>query len=150
MLIKLDNHKTVSIKAENGGRSLAHLLRDAGMPLDLRCSEKGTCGKCEVVLESGSFMIEKNQIDVLPGHPITAKACRSSALKDDCVIMVPAKAMAAGGVQSSHQYKVKALAINSSVRGLSAAIDIGTTTVAVSLVDSERGRIIGSASNYNR
>ncbi len=150
MLVKLENHKTVSIKAENGGKSLAHLLRDAGMPLDLRCSEKGTCGKCEVMLESGSFLIEKNQIDVLPGHPIIAKACRSAALKDDCVIMVPAKAMAAGGIQSSHQYKVKALAINSSVRGLSAAIDIGTTTVAVSLVDSERGRIIGSASNYNR
>ena len=95
MLVKLENHKTVSIKAENGGKSLAHLLRDAGMPLDLRCSEKGTCGKCEVVLESGSFLIEKNQIDVLPGHPIIAKACRSAALKDDCVIMVPAKAMAA-------------------------------------------------------
>jgi len=150
MLIKLENHKTVSIKAENGGKSLAHLLRDAGMPLDLRCSEKGTCGKCEVVLESGSFRIEKTPIDVLPGHPIVAKACRSAALKDDCVIMVPSKAMAAGGIQSSHQYKVKALAINSSVRGLSAAIDIGTTTVAVSLVDSERGKIIGSASNYNR
>lgn len=150
MLIKLENHKTVSIKAENGGKSLAHLLRDAGMPLDLRCSEKGTCGKCEIVLESGTFRMERTPIDVLPGHPIIAKACRTAALKDDCVIMIPSKAMAAGGIQSSHQYKVKALAINSSVRGLSAAIDIGTTTVAVSLVDSERGKIIGSASNYNR
>lgn len=150
MLVKLENHKTLSIKPADSIKSLAHMLRDAGMPLDLRCSERGTCGKCEVVLESGAFMIEKTEISVLPGHPVTAKACRTSALKDDCVIMVPSKALAGGGLQSSHQYKVKALAINSSVRGLSAAIDIGTTTVAVSLVDSERGKIIGSASDYNR
>ena len=150
MLVKLENHKTLSIKPADEVKSLALVLRDAGMPLDLRCSGKGTCGKCELVLESGSFMIEKNEISVLPGHPVIAKACRTSALKDDCVIMVPSKALAGGGIQSSHQYKVKALAINSSIRGLSAAIDIGTTTVAVSLVDSERGKIIGSSSNYNR
>ena len=113
MLVKLENHKTLSIKPADEVNSLARVLRDAGMPLDLRCSGKGTCGKCELVLESGSFMIEKNEISVLPGHPVIAKACRTSALKDDCVIMVPSKALAGGGIQSSHQYKVKALAINS-------------------------------------
>jgi uncharacterized 2Fe-2S/4Fe-4S cluster protein (DUF4445 family) len=151
MLVKLEDLSSFPIENPENFDSLADALREYGLPLDLRCSGEGICGKCEILLEHGKFQVEQENIEIQCGQPQTVKSCRVKALNADGVIFVPAKSLAnTSDVQSSHDYKVKAFRKDAAVSGLAVAIDIGTTTVAVSLVDANHGSVICSASNYNR
>jgi uncharacterized 2Fe-2S/4Fe-4S cluster protein (DUF4445 family) len=150
MLVKLEDLSTITLEQPERFASLADALRESGLFLDLRCSGEGICGKCEILLEHGHFQLENEIINIRSGHPRTVKSCRVKALSQDGVIFVPAKSLVnSAKIQSSHQYKVKAFHADAAMSGLAVAIDIGTTTVAVALLDAMHGEIIGSASNYN-
>jgi uncharacterized 2Fe-2S/4Fe-4S cluster protein (DUF4445 family) len=83
--IKINDHK---------GKLLSELISDAGIPLDLRCSGKGICGRCLVSLNSGTFENPDGVIKVTEGNPEQVKSCTCTSLDGDAEIFVPATSMA--------------------------------------------------------
>lgn len=209
--------------------TVAEMLHEAGISLDLQCSGLGICGKCSVELLSGDFC--------LSGHmkkneelPCPALACQTEICGETAVIAVPDNAIlrATGKIHDDfdicaytlspltrkltlklhsptlakphsdaarleeqirkyswcgnrkiswcHDVLQKAPSVLSASQEitltlsiydgiwkivaieekspaspcLGAAVDIGTTTVAVALLDMETGKILAKASSYNQ
>ena len=107
------------------GESLLELLRRGGFPVSAACGGNGTCGKCKVRLGDGREVL----------------ACRTPA--ENCRVSIEENR---GGVICTES----AAARNVEAReGLGAAVDIGTTTVAVKLFDLRDGRELGVKSAWN-
>ena len=108
------------------GESLLELLRRGGFPISAPCGSNGTCGKCKVRLGDGREVL----------------ACRTPA--EDCRVIIEENS---GGVICTES---AAAARSVQAReGLGAAVDIGTTTVAVKLFDLRDGRELGVKSAWN-
>ncbi len=102
---------------------LSDALFDMGVMVKTPCGGRGTCGKCRVILEGG------------PGEVL---ACRTSITND---LMVRA--------QTDKPFNYSVLPeIKSGVR-IAAAVDIGTTTVKMSLVDITRRTAFEIGSFFN-
>ncbi len=131
-----------------GRVSLADVLRDAGVPFCAPCGGAGVCGGCRVLAsgmmtEPDSF--EKRAIcgaDILRGVRL---ACRAYAVGDAFVRAPEAPvtaADAAGTAETAKNVKKE--------RGrYGVALDIGTTTVASSLVDLLTGERVREAAAFN-
>ncbi len=123
-----------------GAPVLSSVLRESGFPIDLPCGGKGVCSKCRVVAEG-----------VL--SPLTAKereagcrlACQTVLLGDATVTLQGAQAMqniAVSGERPAFSFERK-----HGRYGL--AVDIGTTTLAASLLSLESGQTLAVASKEN-
>ena len=90
MLIKFQHHEmTLSGTGENLGSALA----TAGIPIDLRCSGKGTCNRCKVNLLKGKFSVDGEEIDV-QDSPAIVKSCQTVVLSEDSIIEIPRTSLA--------------------------------------------------------
>ena len=108
------------------GESLLELLRRGGFPVSAACGGNGTRGKCKVRLGDGREVL----------------VCRTPA--EDCRVIIEESS---GGVICTES---AATARSVQAReGLGAAVDIGTTTVAVKLFDLRDGRELGVKSAWN-
>jgi uncharacterized 2Fe-2S/4Fe-4S cluster protein (DUF4445 family) len=90
--------------------TLAEALLDMGIALKTPCGGKGTCGKCRVMVE---------------GTPEKVLACRTRITHDLTVH--------AEQVETDRDMRIPTIELGSRI---SAAVDIGTTTVRISLVDA--------------
>lgn len=108
------------------GESLLELLRRGGFPVNAACGGNGTCGKCKVRLGDGREVL----------------ACRTPA--EDGRVIIEENS---GGVICTES--VAAACSVQAREGLGAAVDIGTTTVAVKLFDLRDGRELGVKSAWN-
>ncbi len=106
-----------------GGTVLWEALLDMGVQVRTPCGGRGTCGRCRVSVE---------------GMPAEVLACRTVMDRDMRVLMGP----------TATQETPAILGIGPQSR-LAAAIDIGTTTVKVSLVDVEKEQAFPAASFLN-
>jgi uncharacterized 2Fe-2S/4Fe-4S cluster protein (DUF4445 family) len=101
--------------------NLLTLLRQHGIPLAAACGGTGKCGKCRVVLDGQSVL-----------------ACRTE-VKNDCTVILPEETdevlLAADGIAVTVDRRP----------GIGAAVDLGTTTVAVRLFDLATGKLLYSA-----
>jgi uncharacterized 2Fe-2S/4Fe-4S cluster protein (DUF4445 family) len=145
-------------RLENGGattETLAERLARAGRPLNTRCGQHGLCAGCTVELVAGVFHERGGRSITAPGE---IKSCRGNvATAPQATIAIPARAVAAHQPQVVTTFKVKVSAAHQpiaavvpGVRDHGLAVDIGTTTVVVALVDLITGRIIAEASAFNR
>ena len=64
---------------------LAEQLRKRGVPLDMRCDGRGTCGRCRIRLLSGQWLENGMPVDA----PAEALACRTRLLSDAGAVEVP-------------------------------------------------------------
>jgi uncharacterized 2Fe-2S/4Fe-4S cluster protein (DUF4445 family) len=141
--------------ARHDGASLAERLADAGRPLNTRCARHGLCAGCAVRLETGKFIGHDGSVTVAPAE---VKSCQGRlAPEGDAVITVPPRSVATHRPQVVTTFKLGVPAADEPlvpvVPGVSdhgLAIDIGTTTVVVSLVDLRSGNIVREASSFNR
>ena len=108
------------------GESLLDLLRRGGFPVSAACGGNGTCGKCKVRLGDGREVL----------------ACCTPA--EDCRVIIEENS---GGVICTES-AATARSVQAG-KGLGAAVDIGTTTVAVKLFDLRDGRELGVKSAWN-
>lgn len=134
------DEKTVSVHA---GCNLIEAAGLAGIILNSVCGQKGICGRCEVVLE--------------PTHR-TVLACQYN-VESDITVVIPygsrfaehkilTEGAGRGGAITPDIYKKYIPAADARpVYGL--AIDIGTTTVVVKLVDMKTGRVIATSAELN-
>lgn len=108
------------------GTNLLDFLRTAGYSVAAPCGGNGKCGKCRVRLGDE-----------------TVCACQT-VLTGDCIVRLEHSDAEIAWNRTTEEHGV-----SGGRAGLGAAIDLGTTTVAVSLFDLANGRRIGALSRWN-
>lgn len=141
------------------GTTLHEAAAEAGVTLPAPCGGLGTCGSCRVIARGGLREPDQTERDAL-GVSIARGfrlACRARV---EGPADVQVEQRASGGalraqvegpapdivVEPPH---ARGLSLTPGVRPLGAAVDIGTTTIAVRLHDLEAGRIVGTAASLN-
>ena len=125
----LENGKKTDLSFASGANLLS-FLRAHGYFVDAPCGGNGTCGKCRVLLRVG----ETNQ---------TVLACQT-VLTQDCAVSLPHRASDLSWNDSAGR-----LTFAPGRTGLGAAIDLGTTTIAVKLYDLTDGSYLGTETAWN-
>lgn len=136
---------------------LTELAADAGLALNTRCAGNGVCGGCAVKLGPGRYQINGECLDVGKDGYQTALACRTLVLSESASVVFPRTSVLEKEVVIDDEFSLPQLAgrwaATGSVTGnsgLGLAVDIGTTTVAVRLIDLMRGEGLARASMYNQ
>ena len=130
--------KTIQV---NSGAPLKDILHEFG--IEFPCGGKGTCGSCKVKLKSGELKIDSIQqqkLDKLKLGKEWRLACYCQAESDitleisqfDNIILAD---------NSTFDFKPQ--------QGFGIAVDLGTTTVVVQLVNLENGHVLDSVSEIN-
>ena len=125
----LENGKKTDLSFAKGENLLA-FLRTHGYFVDAPCGGNGTCGKCKVLLRVG----ETEQ---------TVSACQT-VLTQDCTVTLPRRES-----DLSWNDSAGALRFAPGRTGLGAAIDLGTTTIAVKLYSLTDGSYLGTETAWN-
>ena len=113
------------------GQTLLDVLRQAGLAVSAPCGGNGTCGKCHVTLET-----MEGTTQVL--------ACQTS-VTDDCRIHLE---LESGGRICAQDFVSSEYHLHSR-KGYGAAIDLGTTTIAIRLFDLFSGEEVAQISDWN-
>ena len=144
-IIKSDKGQTLFCSA---GESLLAVLRRGSVFMESPCNGKGTCGKCKIQLLSGAVSpITQEERRHLRAEEL-ADGIRLSCMVqvlDDCELRLLQKErvhrVLTEGALPAFEHEI--------TDGLGIAVDIGTTTVALSLVDRHSGRELAQASAIN-
>ena len=112
------------------GDNLLAFLRTHGYFADAPCGGNGTCGKCRVLLRIG----ETEQ---------AVSACQT-VLTQDCTVALPQRVS-----DLSWNDSAGAAAFAPGRTGLGAAVDLGTTTIAVKLYSLTDGSYLGTETAWN-
>ena len=119
------------IKTEPGV-TLLDVLRSEGFDLAAPCGGLGKCGKCSVALLAPDGRRER------------VLACRTPAeAAGERVVLVPDAA--AGGLIEL----AGSAAASGGLSGLAAAVDLGTTTLAVRIIDRASGEVLSAAGDWS-
>ncbi len=138
------------------GRNLAEYLARAGYPLHADCGGKGTCGKCRVKLEGG-YLYENPECTRLatPDKDGYVLACRVWGCSGG-IISLPEQdgdgLTDFAGLTAQQKTAKAPSGIEPGVApGIAPgiALDIGTTTLALALVDLNTGAVLSTASALN-
>jgi len=125
------------------GTLISDAAKAAGVPLKLPCNGNGRCGRCNVVMSGENGGDQCNLTRVL--------ACQSRIVHDT-EISIPSEEGKIIASADHRRIKIDDLSpvVTSAKRNYGLAVDIGTTTMAVSLVDMNAGIDLYAASGYNR
>ena len=140
-----EGERTIVLSQDAKGLLVAELLRRENLPLNTRCGQRGLCDGC---------LVELSQPD---GSARMVRACELAAdFACDVRLTVPARSLLryAPQVVTSFRTNVSVgrdpLWAEARAGDLGAAIDIGTTTVVVMLVELGEGRILATSAGFNR
>ncbi|MBQ4641065.1 MAG: DUF4445 domain-containing protein [Oscillospiraceae bacterium] len=122
------------------GAPLWKILLDAGYETVRPCGGNGTCGKCTVSL-SGQVSAPNAQEQKARAR----LACQTRILGDATVILPDSKKIS----QIETAVHLEYLTVASSQEGYGAALDIGTTTLAMQLYDLTSGKCLAQATSEN-
>ncbi|MBQ4054528.1 MAG: DUF4445 domain-containing protein [Clostridia bacterium] len=128
------------------GKTVARLLFEAGDPMDLPCAGNGRCGKCRVLASGELSLPDVEELSLLgeyagKGYRL---ACRARVLGRAEVDHRPTVHTAEAGLEEPDVEEPLAVC-----DGYAAAIDVGTTTVAVLCVDANSKKITASDAFIN-
>ncbi len=162
----ITREKEYSLSAEKGA-SLFDLLRSNGIRIDSVCGGKGRCGKCGVRLLTGRLDITAADRAVFSDEELEngcRLACRAS-LNDDITIELiysgeeiladpdgtpvdnGINADSDGMPEDNEKTAVPEIVFSKAEYGI--AIDIGTTTLALALVNIYQGRVLFCCTSEN-
>ena len=117
------------------GETLLDALRAAGVPISAPCGGNGSCGQCRVLCD---------------GKPVLA--CQTPAVP---VCTVEIRELSGGSIAGAEKTAAPVRETGNSASkskrpaSLAAAVDLGTTTVVVELLNTETGNSLGIASAWN-
>ncbi len=131
----------VTIPEEAAGQNLLHYLRGKGIGLPAACGGRGVCGKCRVRLLSGELSLK-------PDPDGSILACQAFCTENGAVISVP-DSNGTGLTDFASRTSQSDSADLSGIARLGAALDIGTTTLAMALVDLDSGKVLRTVSALN-
>jgi uncharacterized 2Fe-2S/4Fe-4S cluster protein (DUF4445 family) len=134
-------------------RSLTDLLAHHDFPLNARCGQRGWCRGCMVELRAGKLLDEAGQI-VLAGGLL--RSCQMRLPQGGRVVLaIPERAQIGIAPQVGETfsinvpYRLAPLFPAVAGRDTAFAVDIGTTTVVILLVDLTNGQILSRAGGFN-
>ena len=132
-------------------RSLADLLATHGFPLNTRCGQRGLCRGCEVHLREGKVAVGQN----VERAPALVRACQARIL-ERLAVLIPERSRIGHRPQVSDTFRIDIPCAHQPLfepvpggRDTAFAVDVGTTTVAVLLVDLVTGGILSRAGGFN-
>lgn len=152
---------------------LSTLMRRAGVPLNTRCGERGVCESCLVQPTHGRFCNMQSNCDVDGRWSGTIRACQHTVHPAPAArIEIPDRSLLehrASVVTDFHQpalsrfdpiWRADAdfdgcqwnarVSTGHVSQPLGVAVDVGTTTVVVLLIDLASGETIAQASDFNQ
>lgn len=167
-----DGDVTFSPEQDELTMPLTELLRRRNVPLNTRCGQRGLCDSCRLELEAGGIeRIEDGECITANGESHSVRACQVRlGAESQVTLTVPKRAIAAHAPQAidafriniarAHQplwpsretdpwFDAKDNRLPKAGPPLGAAIDVGTTTVALLLVNLDTGDILARTSRFN-
>lgn len=136
--------------------ALSEILRRRSIPLNTRCGQKGLCDGCMVELTAGCLKHHATGEIVTPtGKPLTLRACEYHLADNPSPVKLTVfqRSILAYQPQVVDEFRVNLPAAHDPLVDcpVIAAVDIGTTTVAVLLLDTtDQCRVISRTSAFNR
>jgi uncharacterized 2Fe-2S/4Fe-4S cluster protein (DUF4445 family) len=132
---------------------LSDLLAHRGHPLNTRCGGRGLCGGCEVGLRSGKLEQLTDGKAVSAGPSDRLRSCQLRlAGQGDATVYIPSRSLLKHEPSVVAEFKINVPWANDPIdpdARIGAAVDVGTTTVALLLSDLKTGKVIGQASAFN-
>jgi uncharacterized 2Fe-2S/4Fe-4S cluster protein (DUF4445 family) len=149
--VELDSGERREIPLAHDHRSLAEVLAAHGLPLNTRCGQRGLCRGCEVQLREGSLLTNSGAVIA----PATVQACRAQ-LTGQAFIHIPARSRIEHRPQVGETFEIAISYAHQPLfppvpggRDTAFAVDVGTTTVVVLLVDLVTGEVLSRAGAFN-
>jgi len=150
--VELDNGECRIIPVNAGdSRPLSGVLAAHDLPLNTRCGQRGLCRGCEVMLRDGVLLTTSGEAHA----PATLQACQTR-LSGVAVIHIPARSRIEHRPQVGETFEIAVPYAHQplfpplpGVRDTAFAVDIGTTTVVVLLVDLVTGEVLSRAGAFN-
>jgi uncharacterized 2Fe-2S/4Fe-4S cluster protein (DUF4445 family) len=131
---------------------LSELLARRGFPLNTRCGGRGLCAGCEVELLSGSLRRGGDGEAVAGGKAVRVKSCQVRWAGVPVEIAVPARSLLCHEPAVVSEFRINVPWAHDPLERearYGAAVDVGTTTVALLLCDLATGNVVGEASAFN-
>lgn len=143
-----------------GGETLLDLAREAGVELTATCGGGGSCGSCRVQRVHGALSpVTGAEADELDAAELAAGyrlACQARPLGDVRLHLPPDSLLTGQRLQLEAQGRVAVVdrppggvATPAGARPVGIAVDLGTTKVALYLVELERGETLARAAAPN-
>lgn len=152
----LENQKEIELTCESEGKSLLSILRAHGIYVDAPCGGLGMCGRCRVRYKNKAPAATEKERKLLTAEELAAGIRLACAVvpEQDCQIELVGKeteeiwALTAGDEKRSADLEEKQQA--GDCYGI--AVDIGTTTLALALVDLGTGeeKAVVTGTNHQR
>jgi len=142
-----DTEHTLPVGAHDATRTLADFLGRHGLPLNTRCGGRGLCNGCQVQFSRAGDVEARAE-----------KACRLTVADslarctDESVITIPARSLLRQRPSVVDDFRLNIPSARDPIdahAGYGAAVDIGTTTVALLLCDLATGKPLARASAFN-
>lgn len=149
-LRKEDGKNVIRLKKPEKGKSLLELLREQHIYVDAPCAGKGNCGRCRVRFLAGAPELTEREKKLLTKEEQENGIRLACAVypQDGCQIELPLQREEQIATLVNEKCAQMQAGQNDGI-GYGAAIDIGTTTLAASLIDLGNGRRIGVTSRVN-
>ena len=131
------------------GVSLLQQLRKENIYISAACGGRGTCGKCKVRMVTGATKITEGDRRFFQEEELREGwrlACTAYP-REDCRVLVCSDDESRFEVVSEYQGQGEAGAAESLSYDI--GIDIGTTTIAIELVDTEKNQILHTVTDIN-
>ena len=149
--VELESGERREISVAPNHQSLADILAAHGLPLNTRCGQRGLCRGCEVELREGLLLTESGMVSA----PATVQACRARPV-GEAFIHLPARSRIEHQPQVGETFEIAIPYAHQPLfsfvpggRDTAFAVDVGTTTVVVLLVDLVTGEVQSRAGAFN-
>ncbi len=142
---------TQRIEAAEGG-TLLEALRDAGYFVDAPCGGQGHCGKCGVWADGEWRLACRTRIDSDLSVKVPSAATFFSTETGDLEEQLKTLDHTPLGMRAGGGGTIGGAAVRGHAKaapGFGIAVDLGTTTVSLALLDLSRPTVVGSLSFYN-
>lgn len=137
--LRIHQNGALTVASFEGPKKLQEILIENGILPDHPCGGRGTCGKCKVVLEGS--VSAPNEAEKKAGHRLS---CQTMILADAQVWLADTQEnrieLSGGEIAAEHICAAS---------GIGAAVDIGTTTLALKLYNLQNGCILGESAAMN-
>ncbi len=161
-IVSESDARQIDVPPRRAAGPLTEILRTESLPLNTRCGERGLCQGCMIELVQGRLAnTETGQtIAVEAGRPPRMlRACRHRLVEGGgaTTIAIPARSLLAHQPQAITSFQVNVPFAHDPMPGaatgaeprVGVAIDIGTTTVAIALIDLSTGESLAQGARFN-
>ncbi len=148
-----DGRREIAVNPADTTLPISELLARRGFPLNTRCGGRGLCGGCEITTRAGSLERISDGSAIICGNDSKIKSCQVRlAAGSDVAIVVPARSLLKHEPAVVSEFRINVPWAQDPLvpaARYGAAVDVGTTTVALLLCEMATGKVIAEASAFN-